>query len=57
MTQAVERLVQHVLSARFEDLPAPAVAAVKTFCLDTIGVSVAGTRARYAARMRATVSD
>ena len=57
MTQAVDRLVQHVISTRFEDLPAPAVAAVKTFCLDTIGVSVAGTSARYAAEMRRAVGQ
>ena len=53
MTQGVNRLVQHVISTRFEDLSAQAVAAAKTFCLDTIGVSVAGTRARYAAEVRA----
>lgn len=55
MTQAVDPLVQHVIATRFEDLSAPAVAAVKTFCLDTIGVSVAGTGARYAADVRAAV--
>ena len=55
MTQAVDRLVRHVAATRFQDLPAAAVAAVKTFCLDTIGVSVAGTAARYAAEMRAAV--
>ena len=55
MTQAVDRLVQHVIATRFRDLSAPAVAAVKTFCLDTIGVSVAGTTARYAAEMRLAV--
>ena len=57
MPQAVDRLVQHVVATRFEDLSAPAVAAVKTFCLDTIGVSVAGTTARYAAEMRAAVGE
>ena len=55
MTQAVDRLVRHIATTRFKDLPAAAVAAVKTFCLDTIGVSVAGTTARYAAEMRAAV--
>ena len=53
MPEAVDRLVQHVISTRFEDLPAAAVAAVKTFCLDTVGVSVAGSTARYAPEMRA----
>ena len=57
MTQAVDRLVRHVTTTRFEDLSTPAVAAVKTFCLDTIGVSVAGTSARYAAEMRAAVGE
>ena len=57
MTRAVDRLVQHVISTRFEDLSAAAVAAVKTFCLDTIGVSVAGTAAPYAAEVRAAVGD
>ena len=57
MTQAVDRLVQHVTTTRFQDLPAPAVAAVKTFCLDTIGVSIAGTSARYAAETRAAVGE
>lgn len=55
--QAVDRLPQHVIETRFQDLPAPAVAAVKTFCLDTIGVSVAGTTARYAAEMRKAVGE
>ena len=55
MAQAVDRLVQHVSTTRFEDLPGPAVAAVKTFCLDTIGVSVAGTAALYAAEARMAV--
>lgn len=55
MTEAVDRLVRHVISTRFEDLSAAAVAAVKTFCLDTIGVSVAGTAVRYAAEMHSTV--
>ena len=55
MTQAVDRLVRHVATTRFQDLPAAAVTAVKTFCLDTIGVSVAGTSARYAAETHAAV--
>ena len=57
MTQAVDRLVEHVTGTRFEDLSAAAVAAVKTFCLDTIGVSVAGTTAPYAAEMRLAVGE
>ncbi len=55
MTQAVDHLVQHVITTRFEDLPSSSVAAVKAFCLDTIGVTVAGTAARYAVEMRTAV--
>ena len=57
MTESVDRLVQHVISTQFNDLPKPAVSAVKTFCLDTIGVSVAGTTAPYAAEMRTAVGQ
>ena len=57
MTQAVDRLVRHVAATRFQDLPAAAVTAVKTFCLDTIGVSISGTAAGYAAEMRAAVGE
>ena len=57
MTQAVDRLVQHVNTTRYEGLPGPAVGALKTFFLDTIGVSVAGTTARYAGEMRASVGE
>ena len=57
MTQAVVRLVQHVISTRSEDLSAAAVAAVKMFCLDTVGVSVAGTAACYAAELHAVVGQ
>ena len=55
VTQAVDRLVQHVNTTRYEDLPGPAVAAAKVFCLDTVGVCVAGTTARYASEMRTAV--
>ena len=57
MTKAVDRLVQHVISTLFDDLPEQAVSAVKTFCLDTIGVSVAGTAAPYAAEMRTAMGQ
>ncbi len=56
MTQAVERLTAHVMGTEFDDLSPEAVTATKTFCLDTLGVSVAGTSAPYAAEMRITAT-
>lgn len=52
MTHAVERLTAHVIQTDFSHLSPQAVAATKTFCLDTFGVSVAGTRAPHADTMR-----
>lgn len=56
MTQAVERLVRHVIDTEFEDVPPAAIAATKVFCLDTLGVCISGTSAPYAAEMRTAVS-
>jgi aconitate decarboxylase len=56
MTNALNPLVQHVLKTRFEDLSPEAVNAAKTFCLDTLGVCVAGTSAPYAATVQTVVS-
>lgn len=42
MTNPIVPLAELVARARFEDLPPPAIAAAKTFLLDTIGVGVAG---------------
>jgi 2-methylcitrate dehydratase PrpD len=52
---AAERLAAHVVATRFEDLPADAVAAAKTFVLDTLGVGVAGKRAPFAPELLAQV--
>lgn len=40
---AALRLARHALTTRFEDLPAAAVRAAKTFLLDTLGVGVCGS--------------
>ncbi|WP_089717224.1 MmgE/PrpD family protein [Candidatus Entotheonella palauensis] len=56
MTQAVERLTAHVMATDFENLSPEAVIATKTFCLDTLGVSVAGTSAPHADEMRITAA-
>ncbi len=57
MTQAVERLTTHIMQTNFDDLSPDAITATKTFCLDTLGVSVAGASAPYAAEMRNTAAS
>lgn len=39
----LDRVVDHVINTRFEDLPEAAVAKTKTFLLDTFGVGIAGS--------------
>ncbi|MEO0981066.1 MAG: MmgE/PrpD family protein [Pseudomonadota bacterium] len=50
---AAAAFVAHALEARYEDLPPDAIAAVKTFLLDTLGVGIAGARAPLADKIRA----
>jgi 2-methylcitrate dehydratase PrpD len=57
MTHAVERLTAHVMTTGFDALSPEAVTATKTFCLDTLGVSVAGTSAPHADEMRLTAAS
>jgi len=47
MTDAIERFADHVVSTRFEDIPADALRAAKVFILDSLGVGLAGTRAPW----------
>jgi len=47
-----ERFAAHVVAARFEDLPADAVAQAKVFILDTFGVGIAGATAAGAAELK-----
>ncbi len=47
-TAAAARLAAHAAALRFQDLPAPAVAAAKVFILDTLGVGIAGATAEGA---------
>src|SRR4051794_18019570 len=54
---AVGAFTSHIARARFEDLPAGAVAKAKTFLLDTIGVALAGTSDGNAARVLAMVKE
>ncbi len=51
-----ERFVDHALSLDPARVPAEAVAAAKTFLLDTIGVGVAGRDAPYVAGVRAAAA-
>jgi len=39
----LDRVVDHVIATKFEDLPSAVVAKTKTFLLDTIGVGIAGS--------------
>ena len=54
---AVGAFTSHIARARFEDLPAEAVAKAKTFLLDTIGVGLAGTSDGNAARVVAAAAQ
>lgn len=48
---ATRRIAEHVVRTGYVDLPAAAVAAGKTFVLDTLGVAVAGSASPVAARL------
>jgi aconitate decarboxylase len=52
---AAERLAAHVVDTGFAQLPADAIVKAKTFILDTFGVGVAGSRAPFAAELKAQV--
>ena len=49
-------LAHHVVATRFEDLPAHAVRAAKTFLLDSIGVGIAGSDGPWVKELIATVA-
>lgn len=44
---AIERFADHVIDTPFEAIPDAAVAAAKTYLLDSLGVGVSGTQASY----------
>jgi aconitate decarboxylase len=48
VSDPIEIIARHVATARYGDLPASAIAAIKTFVLDSLGVCIAGTAAPYA---------
>lgn len=49
------RFAEHVARAQMQDIPAAAVAAVRAFTLDTVGVGIGGATSRYAGAVRAAV--
>jgi len=55
-TPAALRLARHVAGLAFADLPPAAVAAAKTFLLDSLGVGIAGATAPGADRVRAAAA-
>ncbi len=56
MHNPVDLLAAHITGTTFEDLPPDAVAAAKTFILDSIGVGVAGSNGPFVKELIATVS-
>jgi 2-methylcitrate dehydratase PrpD len=53
VTDAIAAFATHVATTRFEDLPEAAVAATKTFILDTLGVGLAGSAGPKAGELAA----
>lgn len=53
---AITRFVEHVTRLRYEDLPPAAIAAAKTFVLDTLGVAIAGSGDTWAPRLATTAA-
>jgi len=51
---AISSIVHHAVSSRFRDLPSAAVAAAKTFILDTLGVGLAGSANQLASDLART---
>jgi aconitate decarboxylase len=48
---AIVRLASHVVGTRHDDLPAPAIAATKTFILDSFGVAMVGSAGPWVAEL------
>ena len=54
---AIERLADHVADTAFESIPEEAIAAAKTFILDTLGVGVAGNAGPFVAELMASAAS
>ncbi|MBY4678782.1 MmgE/PrpD family protein [Marinobacterium arenosum] len=48
---AMGHFAEHVISREFGEMPSEAIAAVKTFLLDSIGVGISGTRGQWAGEL------
>jgi aconitate decarboxylase len=53
---AIAAFAEHVVRTGYDDLPAAAIAAAKTFILDTLGVGVAGSAAPWAKELAETAT-
>lgn len=56
-TDITHRLVEHVVGARFEQLPPIAVEAAKIFILDSLGVALSGSRVPMVRELEAIALD
>ena len=51
MDHRVEQILDHIESTEYSDLSAEAVAATRTFVLDSVGVGIAGSRVPFSAQL------
>ncbi|MEM7021664.1 MAG: MmgE/PrpD family protein [Pseudomonadota bacterium] len=54
---AIFRLAEHVVATQFDDLPEHAIAATKTFLLDSFGVAVVGSSVTWTPKLIAAQSE
>ena len=54
---AMSLLLKHIETITYQDLPASAVAACKTFVLDSVGVGLSGSRVPNVAKIKQAVSQ
>tara|TARA_R110002167_G_scaffold349844_1_gene561827 strand:- start:42396 stop:43769 length:1374 start_codon:yes stop_codon:yes gene_type:complete len=54
---AINLLIKHIENTSYQDLPASAVAACKTFILDSIGVGISGSRVPNVTKIKQAVSQ
>jgi len=57
MTDAIERLAAHLVETPFERISSEALAAAKTFILDTLGVAIAGTTGPHVSELVSTAKS
>ncbi len=57
MKDPIEGLADHVISAQYQDMPANAIEAAKTYILDSFGVGLAGSTGPFIDELLKTFSD